>query len=288
MRPFAYRSARSLPELFDLLEEHGPDAAVLAGGTDLIVGLRMGKRTAKVVVDVKGVDELRRDVWREGDGFTVGARTTMTTVMEDPQARALLPVLVEAASIVGSVQIRNRATFAGNVCNASPAADTVPVMLMHDAEVRLLGRAGERRLSMADFVLGPGRTGLRPGEVVGAIHLRTQPRRTGMSFARVTRRLGVDLATINLCCAVDDRVTRLALGAVAPRTVLARDDSGLLADPDADPDARSQLLDGLLAQATPISDVRAGADYRRAMLRVHAGRALASAIERRDGQVGDD
>lgn len=287
MLPFAYRSARSLPELFDLLDEHGPDAAVLAGGTDLVVGLRIGKRTAKVVVDVKGVAELRADVVREGDGFTLGARTTMTTLVDDPVVRARLPVLVEAASIVGSVQIRNRATFAGNVCNASPAADTVPALLVHDTQVGLLSRAGPRQVPLQDFIVGPGRTGLRAGEIVSSLHLRLPRPRTGTSFARVTRRLGVDLATINLCCAVDDQVTRFVLGAVGPRAVVVQDDSGLLADPHADPDARWRLLDDLLSAATPISDVRAGADYRRAMLRVHARRALASAIDRRDGQVDD-
>jgi carbon-monoxide dehydrogenase medium subunit len=283
MAPFAYRRPRTSAELFDLLEQHGTDAALLAGGTDLVVGLRMGKRTASVVVDVKGVDAVDGAVVRDGDRLTVGATATMTTLVDHPDVQRHLPVLVEAASIVGSVQIRNRATLVGNVCNASPAADTVPALLVHDTEVVLLSREGPRQVPLRDFLVGPGRTAMRAGEIVTSLTLRLPQRPTGTAFARVTRRLGVDLATINLCCAVDDRVTRLVLGAVGPRALVVQDDSGLLADPAADPDARGRLLDDLLATATPISDVRAGADYRRAMLRVHARRALASAIDRRDG-----
>jgi carbon-monoxide dehydrogenase medium subunit len=144
-------------------------------------------------------------------------------------------------------------------------------------------RAGERRVPVADFVLGSRRTDLRPGELATAVELPLPERPVGARFARLTRRRGVDLATLSLCCAVGPHRARFAFGAVASRPFAVDDDSGLLADPGSAEEDRDEVLRSMTAQASPISDVRGGADYRRAMLLVLSRRALAAALADRNG-----
>jgi carbon-monoxide dehydrogenase medium subunit len=180
------------------------------------------------------------------------------------------------------VQIRNRATLTGNICNASPAADTAPALLAYGAGVVLISRHGTRRLPLDEFLLGPRRTSLGAHEIAAAMEIPITPARTGSQFARLTRRRGVDLATISLCCTVGAQVTRFAFGAVGPKPFVMTDASGVLADPDSDPGARIGLLRDFVAQAAPISDLRGSREYRQAMLLALSQRALRSAIARRD------
>jgi carbon-monoxide dehydrogenase medium subunit len=213
---------------------------------------------------------------------TISAGTVMTDIAADPLVRRHFPALAEAAAVVGSVQIRNRATLAGNVCNASPAADTAPALLVYDATVVAEGPGGSRRIRVDDFFVRSGVTTLARGELVSAIELPLSARRMGAVHVRRTRRRGHDLASVTLCCAVDDvGATRIAYGSVGPRPVLRVDDSGVLADPGATDAARDALLDGMFAAASPsLRSMRASPEYRLAMLRVLGKRAVATAIER--------
>jgi carbon-monoxide dehydrogenase medium subunit len=213
---------------------------------------------------------------------TISAGTVMTDIAADPLVRRHFPALAEAAAVVGSVQIRNRATLAGNVCNASPAADTAPALLVYDATVVAEGPGGSRRIRVDDFFVRSGVTTLARGELVSAIELPLPARRMGAVHVRRTRRRGHDLASVTLCCAVDDvGATRIAYGSVGPRPVLRVDDSGVLADPGATDAARDALLDGMFAAASPsLRSMRASPEYRLAMLRVLGKRAVATAIER--------
>ena len=190
----------------------------------------------------------------------------MTDVIEDRRIRQHFPALVDAARTVGSVQIRNRATLAGNLCNASPAADTAPVLLAHRASLNLVSAGGTRQMPLDDFFTGPGRTVLAPGELVASIDLPLPVPRTGGAFGRLTRRHGVDLAIVCVCCVVrESGEARFAFGAVGPRpfVVTSRLDAP---------------LDDVWTHARPISDVRANADYRLAMLPVLTRRALREAV----------
>ena len=182
---------------------------------------------------------------------------------------------------MGSIQIRNRATLAGNICHASPAADTAPALLVYGAELTIASVRGTRHVPLADFFLGPGMTVLEPGELVTSIGLPIPQQRRGAVFARVTRRRGVDLATINLCCMVDATGrTAFAYGAVGPRPFLVADDSGVLADPSYAQPAKDEVLRQILTHSDPISDVRGSREYRAAMLQVMSRRALRMAIDR--------
>lgn len=277
---FEYARPTSLDQTFGLLRD-APDARLLLGGTDLLVRLRKGHLATPLVIDLKRVEDLERGIVERDGHLRIGARTVLTELVADERIRSRFPALVEAADVVGSIQIRNRATLAGNQCNASPAADTATPLLVADAVIELAGGSGTRRVPLADFFTGPGRTLLAPGEIVSAIELPLPDAPAGSAFARMTRRRGVDLATVNLCCSVSaNGVTRFAFGAVGPRPFAVIDESGVLADAEADPARQEAALRELTGQATPISNVRASREYREAMLLVLARRALARARER--------
>jgi CO/xanthine dehydrogenase FAD-binding subunit len=277
-----YTKPHRLADAFDLLEQYGAGASLLAGGTDLVVGLRKNKIAPRALVDLKGIEDLPWGVEESAGRVRIGAISPLTDITAHPAISTRFPALVEAANTVGSVQIRNRATLAGNICNASPAADTAPALLAYGASVLINGREHSRHVPVEEFILGPGLTARQPGEIVTAIEIPLPPPGTGSRFARLTRRRGVDLATISVCAVVGPRVTRLAYGAVAPRPFVLVDDSGLLADPQARPDDRRALISSFVALASPISDLRGSQQYRQAMLGPVTERALASAITRRD------
>lgn len=277
---FAYARPESLPQTFALLSAE-PGARLLAGGTDLLVGLRKGTVVTPLVIDLKRVAELRAGISERDGVLRIGAGTVLTELIDDRRVQAAYPALVAAARVVGSIQIRNRATLAGNVCNASPAADTVPPLLVLGARVETATPAGKgRSVPLAEFIVGPGRSALGPGEIVTGVELPRPGEPVGSAFGRMTRRRGVDLATVNLACSVSSRgVTRLAFGAVGPRAFVLDDVTGTLADATADSAEMDAIIRRMTAEAAPISNVRASREYREAMLLVLSRRAVRAARE---------
>ncbi len=283
--PFRCIRPTRVEEVIGLLEQHGEAAALLAGGTDLVVALRDGKIVPRVVIDLKRTNDLPPVISAVDGWLTIGATVPLSEIESHEIVRLRFPALAEAAAVVGSIQIRNRATLVGNICNASPAADTVPVLAVYGTVVKVLGPAGERHLPVVDFIRGNRRTALAPGEIVTAVSIPLPKQPFGAAFARMTRRRGVDLATVNLCCGVNHAgVTTFAFGAVSARPLLVRDAEGILADPRVAANAKANALDYLIAKASPITDVRASAEYRRAMLRVLAQRVQRRAGERLAGE----
>jgi CO/xanthine dehydrogenase FAD-binding subunit len=288
MRAFTYERPTEVAEAVALLAEHGDKARILAGGTDLIIGLRDRSLTPRVVVDIKRITALQAGIADGGDARTFGARTTMSTIAGDPGIRLDHAALAEAAAVVGSVQIRNRATLAGNIGNASPAADTLPALLVDRALLVVTGPAGERRVALDDVLVRSGVTTLARDELITAIELPRPGGRRGTVHLRRTRRRGHDLASVALACSVDDQGrTRIAYGSVGPRPWLVTDESGLLADPTAAPDAKRERLTDLFVDAAPSpTSMRAAPDYRLAMLHLLGSRAVELAIARRDADDG--
>jgi CO/xanthine dehydrogenase FAD-binding subunit len=282
MRAFEYVRPASLAEAIALLDRHGPGARPLAGGTDLVIRLRDGSIRPDVVFDVKAIPELDAGITDAGGSLVIGARAVMTDIAADPRVRRHFPALAEAALVVGSAQIRNRATLAGNLCNASPAADTAPALLVYDAVLVVAGGAGERRIPVDELWVRSGVTTLARDEILTAIELPVPPEPRGSTHVRRTRRRGHDLASVTLACSIGrDGVTRLAYGSVGPRPLLAVDDSGVLADPDATETSRADVLDRLLAGAAPsATSMRASPEYRLAMLRVLGRRAILESARR--------
>jgi carbon-monoxide dehydrogenase medium subunit len=273
MRPFTYARPTDLAEATALLAEHGDGARVLAGGTDLIIRLRDATYRPTVVVDVKRIAEMAPSIAEMDGAVRFSAGTTMTDVHDSPIVQRWFPALAEAARFVGSVQIRNRATLAGNMCNASPAADTAPPLLVYGARLTIaMVGGGRREMALDEFFVRSGVTALAPGELVTAILLPLPSGRIGSAFQRRTRRRGHDLASVTLAVSVDDRgVTRLAYGSLGPRPVLFENEAG-------EPPLETWFA---VAQPSPTS-MRARPDYRLAMLRVLAQRAIATARHRLD------
>lgn len=281
MHAFRYERPARIRDIVELYSEFGDAARLLSGGTDLTVGLRDGKITPDAVIDVKQAEDFPPAIVESNGTISISATAVMTDIIEHDLVRSQFPALIEAASVVGSIQIRNRATLAGNICNASPAADTVPVLVVLGASVSILGLDGERSLPVVDFIRGNRDIALTNGELVISIEIPIPKQPVGAAFARMTRRRGVDLATINLCCSVDQNaVTTYAFGAVGPRPLLLQDTTGVLADTTATTEEKADVLNSLVSQATPISDIRATAEYRMAMLKVLARRSHDSATLR--------
>lgn len=269
MRPFEYARPETLAQAIALLEHGGDRARVLAGGTDLVIRFRDGTLAPAVVVDVKRIPELAPGIAAVDGVVSVTAGTTMTDVADSALMQRSFPALVDAARVVGSVQIRNRATLAGNICNASPAADTAPALLVYGATVVCFGPGGERRIALDEFFVRSGVTALGPAELVTAIVLRLPTERVGAAFQRRTRRRGHDLASVTVAVTVAaSGEIRLAFGSLGPRPLLL---TGRVGSED-DLVARAVAA----AQPSPTS-MRAGPEYRVAMLGVLCRRALEAA-----------
>jgi carbon-monoxide dehydrogenase medium subunit len=286
MRPFAYERPDRLDDAVAILAGAGSGGArLLAGGTDLIIRLRDGTARPEVVVDVKRIADLDAGIRVADDRLVIGGRAVMTDISAHPVVRRAFTALAESAAVVGSVQIRNRATLAGNIGNASPAADTVPSLLVYGATIVVRGARGERRVAADDVFVRSGVTTLGADEVITAIELPLPSGRFGSAHQRRTRRRGHDLASVTVASAIgEDGAARIAYGSVGPRPLLRVDETGTLADPSSSEVDRRAVLESLLGDAAPSpTSMRASPDYRLAMLRVLGWRALAAALARRDG-----
>ncbi|MCW2741602.1 MAG: Xanthine dehydrogenase FAD-binding subunit [Blastococcus sp.] len=276
-----YRPTSRAEALAALAAEAGA-ARAMVGGTDLLVGLRHHTVEPSLIVDLKTVTDLPEPIVVTDDGVRVGPTLTMGELAAHPAVRRWYPALVEAALTVGSVAIRNRASLIANSCNGSPAADTAPALLVHGATVTIESLEGERTAPVSEFFLGPRRTLCGPGELVTRIDIPRPEAGSGSAFRRLTRRRGVDLATVSVAAGVGPGGGLvLGMGAVGPRPLRA--ESGGPVDLT-DAAALDAALDDLLSTATPISDIRGSREYRLATLRVLTKRAVLAAADRRNPQ----
>ena len=276
-----YCRPRTVSEVLAALANAEGRGRILVGGTDLLVHLRKDPFAPTVVVDIKSVNDLPPAVEIDDDVVRFGPTARMAAISSDPFVAGHLPALGAAARVVGSLAIRNRATLIGNICNASPAADTAPALLVYGSTVTLTGPGGDRTLPLADFFIGPGQTRCGPDEIVIRIDVPIPDRGHRSAFQRLTRRRGVDLATVSVAAGVDATGgIVLGLGCVGPTPLL----TGVSPSVDLnDPAAVEEAVEELVTIATPISDVRAARDYREAMVRVLAVRAVQSATAASEG-----
>ena len=280
---FDYIRAREPSQVVELLQEYGAQAKLLMGGTDLFPNLRDGLLRPQVVVDVKQIPGMLDLEFSPDGGLLVGAAVTMNRLALHPEVRDRFPLLADAAGTVASYQIRNRATLGGNLCNASPCADTSPATLALDACFNLLGPDGERSLPANQFFLGPGQTALLPGEFMTAIRFPPPPAGSAASYQKLGRCRAGDLALVGVAAlgspdaSSPSRYTfRIALGSVAPTPIRALRAEALMASRA--PSTRSFALAAREAQevAAPITDVRGTAQYQLDMVRALTIRALAA------------
>jgi CO/xanthine dehydrogenase FAD-binding subunit len=287
MKSFQYLRPETLNDALVMLGQFSDGAKPLLGGTDLITRIQKGQADLNAVIDLKRVQDISSSIEAGTDMITVGARVVLSDLVRNKHIQKFFPALVDTASTVGSIQIRNRATLVGNICNASPAADTVPALIVYRASVMVAGTEGKRSVPLKDFFLGPGKTVCKSSELVISVQIPLPGKPFGAAFGRLTRRKGVDLATINMACGIDAKsITTFVFGAVGPTPITTSDESGNLARTDLPESQREDILKSLIHQTSPISDVRAGKNYRQAMLLSISRRVLFQAQRRYHLQVG--
>jgi carbon-monoxide dehydrogenase medium subunit len=270
---FDYCAPQTLVEAFTLLDAHREEARVLAGGTDLLVNLRARQEQPRYLIDIKRVKELQDLSFDEKNGLRVGAAVTLNRLIHYNAASKTYPVLVEAASTIGDYQVRNRATLIGNICNASPAADSAPALMVLDATINISNKTSTRQVPIRDFFAGVKKTTLSHNEIVTSVSVPVPPKGAKGGYLKARRTMGEDLAVVGVGGLVvpnDEagRTVRLAYASVAPTPVRAYDAEKIFEKKK----PLNQLLDEALQVVArvvnPISDVRAGREYRANLVRV--------------------
>jgi carbon-monoxide dehydrogenase medium subunit len=280
-----YVSPRSIDEAVSLLSGGAASPHVLAGGTDLIVQMTSGLRQPDAVIDIKRIPDLSQIVEDER-GFRIGAAVCGAAISEHAALSAAWPGVVEAIDLIGSMQVQGRATPVGNLCNASPAADSVPALIAAGAKVTIAGPNGRREAPVEEIPVAPGRTSLGRGEFIVSITLPKPPPRSGSAYVRFTPRTEMDIAVVGagVCLALDEaglcRHARIAMGAVAPTAILVPAAAAALVGTRLDKAALDAAARHVTAACRPIDDKRATAAYRLQISGVIFKRAAASALAR--------
>ena len=278
---FEYVRASDRDQVVRLLSEHKGAARLLMGGTDLLVRMRDGAIHPRVVIDVKHLPGMRTLSYDERQGLSIGAAVTMNHLARHPLARTHYPLLVEGANSVASYQLRNRATIGGNLCNASPCADTAPATLILEGQIVLYGSGGERTVPAADFFVGPGQAATLETEFMVSLHYPPPPPGCQGRYLKLGRNAKGDLALVSVAVlGFPDKTTssgfrfRIALGSVAPVPLRVPAAEEILSERAPGEESFGLAAVQAMEAATPIDDLRASAAYRREMVRNLTMRAL--------------
>jgi len=286
MRDFEYFRPSSIDEALSLYETSGSTAKLLAGGTELINEMRMGKTQPEQIIDLKLIKNM--DFMEIGsEGLRIGA---LYRVRDAERSLALqqspYKVLSYAAGTLGSPQVRNKATIVGNVCRCSPSADLIPPLMALGARARIQKGATSRIMTIEDMLLGPGKTVLKPGEIVTELSIPPMPEHTGCGYYKLTPRKSLDLAVVGVAAMIrtNSQISkcikaRIVLGAVAPTAMRAPKAESMLADANLSDSLIEEAAQAAAEESNPINDVRASAWYRKKMIAVAAKRAIAIALE---------
>jgi carbon-monoxide dehydrogenase medium subunit len=287
LKDFTYHAPATLAEATALLGRLNGQAKILAGGTDILVQLREGLREADAVVDVKRIPELTQLAFSPATGLRLGASVPCYQLYENADLKKAYPALTDSAHIIGGWQIQSRASIGGNLCNASPAADSIPSLIALDATAMVVGPQGTREVKVKDFCIAPGRNALQPGEMVTTIVLPPPAPHASSAYERFIPRNEMDIAVVGVGSwlrlnAAGDRIedARVAVGAVAPTPKFAEEASRSLIGQA--PTEATFAKAGELARkvASPITDMRGTAEYRVHLVGVLVKRTLAKTAER--------
>jgi CO/xanthine dehydrogenase FAD-binding subunit len=287
MRNFDYIKVRTVQEAVNLLVRHGEKAQILAGGTDVLVKLKEKQISPEILVDIKGIPDLQGVEYQPGQGMRIGTLTVIREIELSPVVKECLPALADAAHLLGSVQIRNRATIGGNLCNALPSADMGPFLIGMGSKVTVMGPAGERRLLIEDLFAGSGQNSLGPGEVAVAIEIPPWSKHTGGAYIKHAIKNAVDVAIVCVSgVVVTDPLQRcfedvkVVLGAVGPRPIRAKNAEMFLKGKPIEEEVINKAGDLASKEATPRTTV----EYKTEMVKVLTRRALREALKRVPGE----
>jgi len=284
MIDYDYIKPSTLKEVFTLLKEYGPKATLIAGGTDVMLNIRNREVSPDILISLRGLNDLR--YIRKNDGYHIGALTTHRMVEQSDVVRTELSALHDAASQVGSVQIRNVATVGGNICNAAPSADTAGPLLVLDATAVLEGPGGRRRVPIADFFTGPSTTVRKADEVLIEFHIPEKSKHFGSAYWKHARRRAMDLpllgVAVGLTLSEGDEISgaRIGLTVAAPVPIRAFKAEEFLRGKLWDREVLAEAGRIASSEASPRDSLRSTAWYRRDMIEVFVPRMAALAAER--------
>ncbi len=281
---FDYFVPETLQGAFELLEKYGQEAKLLAGGTDLIVSLRARERLPKTVIDIKGVKDLHQLSYDEKRGLSVGAAVTINELLRHNGLLEDYTILREAIGTIGDYEIRNRATLTGNICNASPAADSAPALLVLDATVNVENRKGKRTVPIRDFFAGVKKTALAGSEIVTSIDIPPPSKGSRGSYLKARRTVGEDLCIVGVGGLVTPttktgKSVRLAYSSVAPTPVRVFEAEKILEKGKPVDELLDEAMPIIRKTVSPISDVRGGKDYRVNLVEVLTRRLVRKLLE---------
>lgn len=287
MQAFDYVSAGSVKEVVNLLTSNNGKARLICGGTDLLVQLRENRRKAELLIDIKNIPELTSIQYGSSSGLSLGAAAPCYAICHDPLVREHYPGLVDAIHLIGGVQIQYRASVGGNLCNASPAADSIPALIVHEGTCLIVNQDGTREIPVERFCTAPGKTVLERGEFLSAVKVPPPRANFGAHYLRFIPRNEMDIAVVGAGAAValDDAKrkilwARVALAAVAPTPLFVEEAGAFLAGREITPETIQEAAGIAQTAARPISDLRGTAEHRRHLCAVLTRRALETAIER--------
>jgi len=284
MQWFDYAAPQSLDQAVAFMAAH-PDTRPLAGGTDLLVQMRAGRKQTRHVVDVKHIPELNEIAYDPADGLTLGAAVPCYRIYGNPSVAQAYPSLAEVAALIGGTQIQGRASIGGNLCNAAPSADSIPLLIALGGRCRVAGPAGTRELAVEDFCTAPGQTVLKTDELLVSIHFPPPAADSGAQYLRFIPRNEMDIAVAGAAVHVvlqngNFRSARVALAAVAPTPLFVREAGDALAGSAVNAASFDQAATLASRAAQPITDMRGTAHYRRHLCAVLTRRALEAAVRK--------
>ena len=291
MQSFDYVAPNNAGEVVTLLRNKNGDARILGGGTDLLVQLREGRRKAGLIIDVKNIPELTQITFDPQNGLRIGAAAACHQICSDENVSKYYPGLVDGIKLIGGMQIQNRASVGGNLCNASPAADSIPALIVHEAICNIIGPNGSRAIPVEEFCKAPGQNTLQPGELLISISVPAPQAKFGARYLRFIPRNEMDIAVVGAGASVvlDDEgkrfvSARIALGAVAPTPLMVSDAGTFLSGKAislANIKAAARMAQAI---AKPITDLRGTVEHRKHLCAILVERALVKAVERAGGQ----
>jgi carbon-monoxide dehydrogenase medium subunit len=283
---FEYQAPTSLDETLNILQSDGGGTKIMAGGTDLILQIKLGQLRPSLVVDVKKVPELNRLEWSQSGGLRIGAAVPLSKVLALSELPKEYGILLQACSTIGSMQIRNRGTIGGNICNAAPSADSVPALICLKARANLASTTGTRSIDMENLFTAPGETVIRNNELLIEIEVPTPPAPSAGCYLSHTTREEMDIAVTGVASFLtlspqssEIVEARIALGAVAPTPIRARDAEAGLAEKAITLEIIDKTAEKAAEAASPISDLRGSADYRCELIKILTRRTLRKACE---------
>ena len=291
MKRFDYLAPDNLDEALAMLVRR-PDATPLAGGTNVLVQIKEGHRSEHALLSLRRVSELNRLAFAEDSSgpMVIGAGVKMKRIAADPLISRIYPALATAAGLIGSVQTRNMATVGGNLCNASPSADTAPPLLAYEAQAVLISARRERVISLEDFFVGPGSTVLQADELLKELSIPAPEAGTGSAYVRHIPRKAMDISVVGVAAVVtlapDKTIQRakIALGAVAPTPIRAPSAEDLLIGQKLTDSVLAHVGAAAASEASPVDDVRASVSYRRYLTNMLAQDAVRLAAANVDSQ----